>query len=76
MTVTKKPKLLQWIGRRAGISNVRIEELWHEAERIAATQTGSRSDAAYFRAAVEQLYELAGKEKGADTRRLVAPCYH
>lgn len=74
MTVTKKPKLLQWIARRAGISRARTEELWHEAERLAAMQTGSCADAAYFRAAIEQLYELAGKEKGTDARRLFAPC--
>lgn len=60
-TTPKTPKILPWLARKAGISEARAEQLWHEAERWAASQADPGS-AAYFKLAVDRLLQLAAAE--------------
>lgn len=57
----KTPKILPWLARKAGISDVRAEALWHEAERWAERQAKPAS-AAYFKLAVDRLLQLVAAE--------------
>lgn len=60
-TMPKTPKILPWLARKAGISDVRAEALWHDAERWAGRQA-SPGSAAYFKLAVDRLLQLAAAE--------------
>ena len=51
-------KMLPWLARKAGISDVHAEELWAEAVVCATVQTGWVGTAQYWKAAVDRLVEL------------------
>jgi hypothetical protein len=63
--MTKTPKILPWIARRAGISDERAEALWRKAAGQAARQASGIGSADYYRAAIECLHELAARESSA-----------
>jgi hypothetical protein len=60
-TPPKTPKLLPWLAKKAGISDVRAATLWHDAERWAARQA-THGSATYFKLAVDRLMELVAAE--------------
>ena len=60
-TLPKTPKILPWLARKAGISDIRAEALWHDAERWAGRQATPGS-ADYFKLAVDRLMELVAAE--------------
>lgn len=57
----KTPKLLPWLAKKAGVSDVRATALWREAERWAARHAATGSSA-YFKLAVDRLLELVAAE--------------
>lgn len=60
------PKLLPWLARKAGISDVRAEVLWHAAERHAAAHAGGVGTPAHAEAAMNRLLELVAAESRAE----------
>jgi len=74
MIQTKTPKILPWVARKAGISDVQAEALWREAVRRATLQIGRTGNAAYYRAVMERLHELVDQAKAdALARQPVSP---
>jgi hypothetical protein len=59
-TLPKTPKMLPWLARKAGISDIRAEALWHDAERWAGA-AGHAGSADYFKLAVDRLLQLVGR---------------
>lgn len=62
--MSKNPKILPWIARKAGISEARVEALWNVAAGRAA-KAGRQGDAEYYRVAMECLHQLVGRETAA-----------
>ena len=60
-TTPKPPKLLPWLARKAGISDVRAECLWRDAERWAAHRATAGSSP-YYQAAVDRLVQLVAED--------------
>lgn len=58
----KTPKILPWLARKAGISDVRAEELWTKALRHATAKTGWVGTSEYWRTAVDKVIELIERE--------------
>jgi hypothetical protein len=63
--MTKTPKLLPWIARKAGISDEQITALWSKAVRRAVLQNGSCPNSDYSRVAMQYLRELLEGERAA-----------
>jgi hypothetical protein len=61
--MTKTPKVLPWIARKAGISDEQAEALWREAVCQSTLQIGRVGNSDYYRAVVERLHELVEREK-------------
>ena len=57
----KKPQLLPWVAKQAGIDEDRASALWLEAERWAEQQASPGSSACH-KLAVDHLLELAAAE--------------
>lgn len=68
----KTPKILPWIARKAGMSNERVETMWHEAVRHAALQSDRIGNSEYYRTMMERLQELVEQEKAAALARRLA----
>jgi hypothetical protein len=71
-------KLLPWIARKAGISDIRAEALWAESIRHATEQTGWVGTSEYWEAALAHWMTLIDDEgrlskPGADTADSLAP---
>lgn len=60
--MTKCPKLLPWLARRAGISMELAEKLWRRAASDAAELTGSSEGPEFSRFAIEALIDLIEDE--------------
>lgn len=60
-TKPKTPKLLPWLAKKAGISELRAATLWRESERWAARRAAAGSSA-YYQQAVDRLLELTAAE--------------
>lgn len=60
-THPKTPKILPWLAKKTGISEVRAAALWRDAEHWAARRATVGSSA-YFKLAVDRLLELAAAE--------------
>jgi hypothetical protein len=58
----KTPLVLPWLAQRAGVSEERAEELWHEANRQAEAMTGERNTSCYWGAVVAILNDLLAGE--------------
>ena len=61
--MTKTPKVLPWIARKAGISDEQAEALWREAVCRSTLQIGRGGNSDYYRAVMERLHELVAREK-------------
>ena len=61
--MTRAPKILPWIARKAGISDQRSEAMWREAVRHAARLTGLAGNPDYSRVVMERLRRLVEREK-------------
>jgi hypothetical protein len=61
--MTRPPKLLPWIARKAGISGERAQEIWRESVRYAMRQIESTGKPDYSRIVMERLRELVEQEK-------------
>ena len=72
-TAPKTPKLLPWLAKKAGISDIRAAALWHDAERWAAHRSAPGSSA-YFKLAVDRLLDSMLPPDAISTRwRAAAP---
>ncbi len=58
----KSPMILPWIAHKAGISEVRAEELWREALCDATEQTGWVGTSDYWEVAEQRLHQLIDRE--------------
>ncbi|HEX8986840.1 MAG TPA: hypothetical protein VF816_02685 [Rhodocyclaceae bacterium] len=58
----RKPKMLPWLARKAGITEHRADILWRAAQRHAAALTGETETPAYWKAAMDELLELIAAE--------------
>lgn len=61
-STAKRPKMLPWLARKAGISERRADVLWHAAQRYAALNTGETETPAYWKEAMDRLLELIAAE--------------
>lgn len=61
-STAKRPMILPWLARKAGISGHRAEVLWHAAQRYAALNTGETETPAYWKEAMDRLLELIAAE--------------
>lgn len=59
----KTPMILPWIARRAGITDARAEDLWHEALCHATEKTGWVGTPEYWEAAERRLLKLVEAER-------------
>lgn len=62
------PKILPWIARKAGISDIQAEKLWRRAQGEAQAATGSTDGAEYHRMAVERFLDMAEAASGGLVR--------
>ncbi|MGP1665971.1 MAG: hypothetical protein ACTS5I_08700 [Rhodanobacter sp.] len=58
----KTPKILPWIGRRAGLSEQLTLKLWRRASGESAKRCGSWKNAAYFSGAMARFIDLVEDE--------------
>lgn len=65
MTMTKTPKLLPWIARKAKISDERAESLWHQAVHFANQQKNLAQSPDYYPTIFSRLHELIEQDKAA-----------
>jgi hypothetical protein len=63
--MTKTPKLLPWIARKAGISDEQNTTLWSKAMRRAALQNDTCPNSDHSRSAMQHLHELLERERAA-----------
>jgi hypothetical protein len=63
MTMTKTPKLLPWIARKAKISDERAEALWYEAVDFANRQKNLVQSTDYYPTVFSRLHELIEQDK-------------
>jgi hypothetical protein len=56
------PKILPWLAHKAGIPLSRAEFLWQEALCHAHSATGETETPAYWKSAMDRLYELVAAE--------------
>ena len=66
--MTRAPKILPWMARKAGISDERSQSMWREAVCYATRQTDSIGNADYSRVVMERLRKLVEREKVALAR--------
>jgi len=62
------PKLLPWLARSAGLTDLRSEQLWWEASRYARNATAEFDTPRYWKAAMERLMILIEAESAAQRR--------
>ena len=53
------PKILPWVARKAGITEVEALDAWQHALAEAAVRTGARGGATFHRVAVDRFLTLA-----------------
>jgi hypothetical protein len=63
--MTRAPKILPWLARKAGISDDLAQAIWHEAVGYAKQKTGSVENLNYSRVVMERLRTLVEQEKVA-----------
>lgn len=63
--MTRAPKILPWLARKAGISDDRAQAMWYEAVCYAKQKTGSAENSNYSRIVMERLRTLVEQEKVA-----------
>ena len=63
--MTRAPKILPWLARKAGISDERAQAMWYEAVCYAKQKTGSAANSNYSRVVMERLRTLLEQEKVA-----------
>lgn len=67
------PKLLPWLARSAGITDLRAEELWLEASQYARNATGEFETSKYWKAAHDRVVNLIQAEAFARNPPETAP---
>jgi hypothetical protein len=63
--MTRAPKILPWLARKAGIADDRAQAMWYEAVCYAKQKTGSVENLNYSRVVMERLRTLLEQEKVA-----------
>ena len=67
------PKLLPWLARSAGITDLRAEELWLEASQYARNATGEFETSKYWKTAHDRVVNLIQAEAIARNPPETAP---
>jgi hypothetical protein len=65
MEQLQKPKLLPWLGRKAGISDDCAEMLWKKAVALARSKKRQATESHYLAEAMQQMLALLEQEKAA-----------
>ena len=61
-STAKRPMILPWLARKAGIGEHRADVLWHAAQRHAALNVGETGTPAYWKETMDRLLELIATE--------------